>query len=437
MSGEYNGLQALFNDGSNNLATWIPCFTHSLNLVGTDSIKCCLEAKLFFDFCENIYVFFTSSTDRFNKLTIHLKKSNPKKQYMTPKRVSTTRWSSRKDSVFALSKNYITYKEVFFEMSIENDEAKGLLKRLSKLETARYIIFWNDILVKFDKISKKLQSVSCDLNTSIVLLKALKNFVQSKREKFTFYESEGKKLSGCDKYEYEKSRQKTPNRRLNPLDYAQTPDVQHAHSDKFRIESYLPVIDQITVSLTNRIDAYKNVSEYFGFLSHLDTISDEEIEESSKKLIEKYQDDLEDSLTDELIQFKEFVKEFLVREPAQDYDNDEDKDKRKNNKDKKAIPKLSYEARMYKLIIDKSLKEIFPNVETLIKIYLVIMTTNCTCERAFSKLKIILSRLRVSMKEERLNSLTLLNIEHDILDTINFSEIIDDFAERKIRKVSL
>ena len=62
------------------------------------------------------------------------------------------------------------------------------------------------------------------------------------------------------------------------------------------------------------------------------------------------------------------------------------------------------------------------------------MITNCSGERSFSKLKFIKNRLRTSMTQERLCHLTLMSIESDILDELDLSDIIDDFACRKSRK---
>lgn len=92
---------------------------------------------------------------------------------------------------------------------------------------------------------------------------------------------------------------------------------------------------------------------------------------------------------------------------------------------------------MYNLIIDKDLQEIFPNIYVVLKIYLVLMTTNCTDERGFSKLKILKTRLRNSLFQDKLNSLALMSIECDLLKKIFYDDIIDEFAEKKSRKVVL
>jgi hypothetical protein len=92
---------------------------------------------------------------------------------------------------------------------------------------------------------------------------------------------------------------------------------------------------------------------------------------------------------------------------------------------------------MYQLIHDKRVKESFPNVEIALRMYLVLMITNCSAERSFSKLKLIKNRLRTSMSHERLSNLALMSIEQDILREVDFTDVIDEFASRKARKVSI
>ena len=89
----------------------------------------------------------------------------------------------------------------------------------------------------------------------------------------------------------------------------------------------------------------------------------------------------------ELVQFVAFSNEFL----------------------KDADDNIGKEHFLYKLIIDKRVKCSFPNVE----IALILMVTNCSGERSFSKLKYIKNMLR--MTKERVTNLSLMSIEYDIL----------------------
>ena len=65
------------------------------------------------------------------------------------------------------------------------------------------------------------------------------------------------------------------------------------------------------------------------------------------------------------------------------------------------------------------------------------MITNCSGERSFSTLKRIKNELRNTMGQERLNHLTLLNIEHDLLKEVDIESVISKFAHIKSRKVYL
>ena len=54
--------------------------------------------------------------------------------------------------------------------------------------------------------------------------------------------------------------------------------------------------------------------------------------------------------------------------------------------------------------------------------------TNCSGERSFSKLKRIKNEQRTSIGQDRLNNLTLLSIEHELLQKIDVDDIIARFA---------
>ena len=103
-------------------------------------------------------------------------------------------------------------------------------------------------------------------------------------------------------------------------------------------------------------------------------------------------------------------------------------------KDEQAVD-VSREIFMYKLILDKQVQGSFPNV--VLRMYLVLMISNCTAERSFSKMKLIKNRLRTTMCSGRLSHLALMSIESDILREINFEDLVTTFAKIKARKVSL
>lgn len=214
-------------------------------------------------------------------------------------------------------------------------------------------------------------------------------------------------------YDTASKRTRTQNVRLNPLDYGRGQAVELSASDKFRTQSYIPVIYQYIVSLSRRIEAYDEVSNLFSFLSNIMTLSEDKIREHASKLIEFYRDDVDKNLSDELIEFRTFAKTMI---------NEEE------------VDSLCFEAILYKILVEKNLVDLFPNVEVILRIYLTLMTTNCTSERAFSKLKNIKTRLRSCQTAERTNDLAILGTENDLLKRMSISNIIKIIFRRRIVK---
>ncbi|XP_037797211.1 uncharacterized protein LOC119592460 [Penaeus monodon] len=414
MSGKYNGLQAKVREEQ----SCIPCTAHSLNLGGKNAVECCSSAIQFFDFLEKLFVFFTISTHRHQLLTEAL---NYDDSSLTLKHVTTTRWSCKADATKALKNDYQQIKDVLTKITDDTEEkgcirceADGLLRQINQLETGIYIIFWNDILQRTDATNKTLQHAKLDLNTAVASLASLKDYVASKRESFDTYEKQGKELSGSADYVQTKTRNKRRNVRLSPLDYGQSEEVELSPSEKYRTQSFLPVIDQFITSIDQRLQAYKDISSKFSFFNHLKELSSDDLQAAAEQLLKSYPDDLDKTLADELVQFVAFVNIFADEEPGN----------------------ISTEHFLHRLIMDKGVQDTFPNIEIALRIYLVLMVSNCSGERSFSKLKLIENRLRTSMKQKRLVNLVIMSIESDILRELDFKDIIHDFATRKSRKVT-
>ena len=91
-------------------------------------------------------------------------------------------------------------------------------------------------------------------------------------------------------------------------------------------------------------------------------------------------------------------------------------------------PELKYST----LIKENNVDITFRNIDNLLCIFLCMMVTNCTGERSFPKMNLHKNYLRNTMGQERLHCLTLLNIENDVLKSLNSSGIIAKFVEIKM-----
>jgi hypothetical protein len=79
----------------------------------------------------------------------------------------------------------------------------------------------------------------------------------------------------------------------------------------------------------------------------------------------------------------------------------------------------------------------YPNAIVAYRILLTIPVTVASAERNFSKLKLLKSYLRSTMTQERLNGLATIAIENDVLEKINYEDIIEDFISRNTRRMML
>ncbi|XP_068216216.1 uncharacterized protein [Palaemon carinicauda] len=137
------------------------------------------------------------------------------------------------------------------------------------------------------------------------------------------------------------------------------------NSEKYRTQTFLPNIDQFISSLGQRLEAYKQIK-----------LSSDELCNSAEQLFRSYPDDL-DITFEELCQFVTFANIFTDEEPTD----------------------ISTELFLYRLVLDKGVHDTFPNIEIALRIYLVLMMTNCSGECSFSKLKLVENRLWTPMTQ--------------------------------------
>ena len=82
-------------------------------------------------------------------------------------------------------------------------------------------------------------------------------------------------------------------------------------------------------------------------------------------------------------------------------------------------------AELYKIIVEENIECILPNADIGLRIFFTLMVTNCSTERSFSHLKYIKNPVRTTMQQGRMDALSLLSIEADVLSKINFDLIKD------------
>jgi len=191
MSGKYSGLQARLKK-ENELAFYVPCVGHSLNLVGECSVNDNICSANFFNLLQNLYNFFSSSTHRWNIL----QQENGKLTSL-----SITRWSKRADAVSALVNNFTGIFNALSHLADDQTqkldtqyEALSLKNKIIK-ENAFMAVFWHAILSRFNATSSYLQKVELDLNIAKNMMLFLVKFLKNLRDDFSGIEKKSKALN--------------------------------------------------------------------------------------------------------------------------------------------------------------------------------------------------------------------------------------------------
>ena len=135
--------------------------------------------------------------------------------------------------------------------------------------------------------------------------------------------------------------------------------------------------------------------------------------------MEEYTNDFEDCFSSELVQFSELYKTVSGTGKVQELHN------------------TSTELSMLLMLNENMCTQSFPNVHIALRIYLCMATSNCSGERSFSKLKRIKNEVCSCVGQQLLSLLSLMSIENDIVQRLSFTDIINEFATKKVRKHSM
>jgi hypothetical protein len=257
----------------NPLALYIPCMAHSLNLVGVCAVDCCVHAVSFFGFVQSVFTFFSASTHRWSVLNECLGSHG-----LVVKSLSDTRWSARADAVKALSAGYMAIKTALLDIG-EDDQQNGTTRLkvlMDTLETAPISLLWNVILTRYNKTSLKLQSSTYDLKLAVDLHESLHTFTDYIHNRFDEFEAKAKEVSSASDYMAFEAKAKEVSsasdymaavararKRTRHFDEVEESVVVLQGRDKFRVETFLVIVNQLQTALRGRTDAYSEVRTAF------------------------------------------------------------------------------------------------------------------------------------------------------------------------------
>lgn len=143
----------------------------------------------------------------------------------------------------------------------------------------------------------------------------------------------------------------------------------------------------------------------------LQQAGDAELEQAARRLSEHYSRDIDPSFPGQLLCFTTSFKD--------------------------QIPKQNTVADLAKmrLVDHPAVISAFSEICSALLLFLTLPVTVATSERLFSKLKLIKNHLRSAMGQERLSGLAMLSIENKRANKLDIQSIVDEFAERKARRM--
>ena len=266
---------------------------------------------------------------------------------------------------------------------------------MQELEFAFMLVFWEEMLQHFHRVSQALQNEHMNWKTCADLYSSLADHLHESRNEFERFEGDAKEITpGVD---YKSNLTRNRKRKTVVID-GDAPEVSLNARDKFRISAFYAIVDQLMTEMSRREQVYNDIAVRFSCLVDVSKTS-----QCCEGLIKTYPEDLNNNLFTELQQFHSYIRhKFRVS-------------KSENNS-------FSH-AELYKIIVRDNIKCAFPNVEIALRIFLTLMVTNCSTERSFSQLERTKSPSRSTMKQERLDSLFLVMIEAELLRKINFDDV--------------
>ncbi|XP_062829405.1 zinc finger MYM-type protein 1-like [Anolis carolinensis] len=443
MKGKHFGVQKRILE-LNPRAFYVPCGNHNLNLVLNDAALSCSVAVDCFSTIQEIFNFFSSSTERWSILSKHV-------STLKVRPLCIIRWESKIEALLPLRFHIEEVYDALYEASQEQkfgafgrNTAITLIKKLKSFKFLCCLVTWHEILHKINMVSKRLQKVTNNLQSSMDLIKSVQSFLEKMRsdEGLNSVIKDAKELA--EKIDvaadFEKETlvgpRKVNNESEDEAAHSSESEDEAAHSsksedeavhssesedetarsdkDSFKVNFFFVVLDTAISSLKERCELMENHSESFKFLYDISRLGKSLNETELKNDCQHLQTVLSDG-EDCDVNGDDLFDELQIFAPM--------------------LPPGSNPAEALSFLTKRGYVDTFPNVYIALRILLTLPVSMASDEMSFSKLKRIKTYLRSNSGQERVSELATLAIENDLLDEMETDLLVREFSKRKARKI--
>lgn len=277
MAGQKSGVSQRIAE-KNQLAIFVNCDNHSLNLVGVHAAKEDTMMMTFFGTIEALYVFFSRSTRRWEKL----KDAVP----VVVKSESDTRWSARVEAVKPVCRYLEEILDVLQGMANDDEETSETRSDATLLHTRMlsydFLIllgFWNKILVRIDRVQKRLQDPKMNFHDAALDMKALRDHFHDERETLVG-ESLDEGLGLCEAWDVDLERRSRRKKQM-PGEKSKGEELTAKQGIERVMKSTL---DRLHSEIDERFTRLQNTDAKFGFLLDMNKLCYSDDKNELKKI---------------------------------------------------------------------------------------------------------------------------------------------------------
>lgn len=418
MSGPRSGVAKQLLD-EEPCALYLHCHGHALNLAAGDAIKNCKVTKDALDVTfevSKLVKFSPKRTAQLEKLRNELAIESPGFRVLCP-----TRWTVRAASLKSVLTNYKALQQLWetTKDSTSDPTIKGRIIGVEfqfKTFSFYFGLHLASLILKHtDNLSKTLQSTSMSVtegaHIAAMTVKTLQS-IRSDERYDAFWD-----LVLRDHQEVDVDDPKLPRKRKVPcrLDEGSAPAHFPTDCKSHYRQSYFEALDLAISAIEDRFD-----QPHFRIYRHLEdillrTVRGESAQEEYEFVCQFYKGDFD----------KQQLQ--LHLETLQAIFPDDLKSATLSIKDLK----------QFVLSLSENERVLISEVVTLLKLILILPSTNAVSERSFSAMRRLKTYLRTTMTQERLNHLLLLHIHQDRTDSTSCMEVARSFVGDSEHRLSV
>ena len=409
MQGRRSGVATRFLE-EQPAAIPVHCCAHSLNLCLQDAGRklTCLRDAL--ELCREII-----NLIRFSPKRLHLFSSNLQASGSgtTLKPLSPTRWTARTAAIDAILKNYILLMETLEEVHLTTHDEYGLkaggyLQSMEKFSTLFGFRLAHTVFSAAEQVSYTLQMKAITIQDALSAVDAAKAYFKriSSHQEFDHFFDATVRLAE----QHCIGKPELPRNRRRPARYQEGSEShQFPTTRDYYRHIYFEACDLLSGELESRFEsqhmppvlameqALLKAGNGEDFSSEIDTLKDS-----------CYRNDIEWSAVSRHLPL---LKDVVVKAAP----------------DVKVV--TSIQTVCDAINRNHVYKEMLSSVHLLLRLYMTIPISSATSERCFSALRRLLTYLRSSMSEQRLNNCLLLHVHKEITNSLDHTLIAKEFID--------